>query len=210
MNMLENTSINERGLEILKKRNRTNHEICLHVLLVERRRGGPIPRDENGLKLLVIHLDTDKLNNDLSNLKEMSQKDWAKRKSMLKALADWAKPNQIKCLFCKKYDDPINMIVKKGEILFHRECRNANSKDYRRKNPNYFKEYRQRNKEKIKIHEQTPERKAQKVIYNRSYRARLKAKRLAEFKTDMTPIERMEMATSFGVKRKRKEPAVAE
>ena len=90
-----------------------------HILIAEKVLGKPLP-----LKAIVHHVDSAGMNNKNSNLVIcednayhlfIHQRTRAFRNS---GHADWRK-----CQFCKKYDDPENLIIRKTSA-YHRKCEN--------------------------------------------------------------------------------------
>lgn len=104
----------------------------MHRIIAEKAIGKPLPESA-----VIHHVDGNKSNNDPSNLVICPDDNYHKllhrRQRALEVCgnADWKK-----CVYCKKYDDPIKMHVQPnlGHRAYHRECASKYARDQRKLN----------------------------------------------------------------------------
>lgn len=104
----------------------------IHRIIAENVLGKKLPKDS-----VVHHVDGNKLNNNNDNLVICENDSYHKlihkrQKALeLSGHADW-----IKCVFCKKYDDPNKIHIGKKPAFnsYHKECANKYARDQRRLN----------------------------------------------------------------------------
>lgn len=145
---------NERGYEVLRRKDRNGLVIYYHTIIAERALGKPLPvgavvhhvnqiRNDNRTRNLVIcpdHSYHALLHSRIDSLKACGRLDW------------------LACAFCGKHDAPDNMLVRPRSnghrnLAYHRDCESKYRKEYRDKNPTktreYCRNYYLRNKDKI-------------------------------------------------------------
>lgn len=116
-------SIHKYGYRLVTKDGKQRLE---HVIIAETVLGRHIQGDE-----CVHHIDKNKLNNDNSNLLVCPDDAYHhlihRRQRAIDACgnADWRK-----CVFCKEYDDPINLYIN-NRSCFHRACHNLYKRNQR-------------------------------------------------------------------------------
>lgn len=98
-----------------------NRYVREHILIAEKALGKPLPPEA-----VVHHIDHDKSNNRRGNLVICQDQAYHlllhHREKALKACGN---PNFRACRFCKKWDDPNNMVYTKVNFTYyHRDCRN--------------------------------------------------------------------------------------
>lgn len=103
-----------------------------HVVIAETALGRSLPSEAE-----VHHLDGNGRNNDHTNLVICPSHAYHmilhRRQNALDACGN---PNWLKCTFCKRWDDPINLVVGKGAndgiLIHHRVCKSARQKQRRK------------------------------------------------------------------------------
>lgn len=96
-----------------------------HISVAEKAFGGSLPKGS-----VVHHVDYDKTNNTPSNLVVCTRSYHRLIHQRTDALNNSGNASFRKCSFCKKYDDPKNLI-KTGGSQIHQECRNKRHKEKR-------------------------------------------------------------------------------
>ena len=125
------TRINQRGYEVLRKSQRNRTMILFHVVLAEKILGRPLPRGAE-----VHHANEIKTDNRLCNLVVCPSRSYHMLlHQRINAKNACGNPNWRKCNYCKKYDAPEKLKIKK-QTVYHSNCVNRyNLKRY------YFKRY---------------------------------------------------------------------
>ena len=115
-----------------------------HVLVAEKVLGRPLPKGAE-----IHHIDEDKANNANNNLVICPSKAYhSLLHRRLRALKECGNANWVKCLLCKKWDDPINLYIYsvKGNPTpraYHRECNSADCvRRQRIRDQKYGRKYR--------------------------------------------------------------------
>jgi len=109
------------------KRKRLSHRI-----IAEKAMGKSLPEG-----VVVHHVDGNRANNGPSNLVICPDEGYHKLlHRRQKAMETSGHADFLKCVFCKKYDDPINLHVpvEWGANVYHRDCANRYAKDRRKLN----------------------------------------------------------------------------
>lgn len=97
----------------------SNGYIAEHIIIAEKVLGKPLPKGA-----VVHHIDERRDNNVNTNLIICQDKPYhALIHYRMKAKNNCGHANWIKCVYCKQYDDPIN-ILDSGYHKYHRECKN--------------------------------------------------------------------------------------
>lgn len=123
-------TIDRNGYVLIKmpthNRAQANGYVYEHILVAEKALGKPLPSGA-----IPHHIDKNRSNNITSNL--VLCQDIAyhlllhRRERALKACghANWRK-----CTLCKQYDDPSNLMTKKGKggCSYHKGCKNSNNR----------------------------------------------------------------------------------
>ena len=100
----------------------------LHSVIAERALGRRLKGAEQ-----VHHVDGNSWNNENSNLVICPNMEYHKLLHMrTAALEACGNPNWVKCSYCKKYDAPEALYIRKGGSSYHRECRNEHLRDARK------------------------------------------------------------------------------
>ena len=117
---LMDTKITPKGYEILKKSTRNRRQILYHVVVGEKILGRPLFESEE-----MHHVNGIKHDNRSSNLVICPDRAYHmllhQRENAKKACghASWRK-----CNYCKKYDNPLNLKIKKRTV-YHSSCANS-------------------------------------------------------------------------------------
>ena len=91
-----------------------------HIVIAEKTIGRYLTDKE-----IVHHIDGNKYNNSPENLQVLSKYDHQKVHAQQDALAACGDSLKMKCPYCKEYDFPSNMYVRKTSYqAWHRECAN--------------------------------------------------------------------------------------
>lgn len=90
-----------------------------YQIIAEKMLGRPLTRGE-----IVHHIDSNPKNNSESNLIVCTQKEHTKIHARQRAILATGNPDAKKCVYCKAWDNPRNMIVhKKGfSVMRHQGC----------------------------------------------------------------------------------------
>lgn len=116
------TKITPKGYEILAKSTRNRRQILFHVLIAERALGRPLKGTEE-----VHHANEIKSDNRNCNLVVCPDRAYHmllhQRINAKKACGN---PSWRKCNYCKQYDNPINLKIKK-RIVYHPACANTDN-----------------------------------------------------------------------------------
>lgn len=92
-----------------------------HIVIAEKALGKKLPKGA-----CVHHVDENKGNNNPSNLVICPDEKYHRLLHMrTKALAESGNPSNLKCPYCKKYDQPESLTINKsGGYAFHPSCHN--------------------------------------------------------------------------------------
>lgn len=90
-----------------------------HVFVMSEALGRPLRKGE-----VVHHIDNNPLNNDISNLMLFSSNaEHMAYHAKQRAYEETGSYDSLSCAYCKRYDDPVNMYVRKNTRQgWHREC----------------------------------------------------------------------------------------
>lgn len=98
----------------------TQGHVYEHRLLAEKVVGRQLTKNE-----IVHHKDGNKQNNSLDNLEVLSKYEHQRVHAQERALKISGDANKMRCAYCKEYDLPSNMYVRKTIYqAWHRECAN--------------------------------------------------------------------------------------
>lgn len=116
---------NERNIGSINNGYRMIHGKSEHRQIIEEILGKKIPS-----KSVVHHIDGERSNNKKDNLILCDSSGYHKiLHTRAEALKESGHGNWKKCAFCKTYDDPIKMYVRKnGNQAWHRECMRISKK----------------------------------------------------------------------------------
>ena len=96
----------------------TQGHVYEHRYLAEKFLGRYLTKDE-----IVHHKDGNKLNNSLDNLEVLSKYEHQRVHAEERALEECGNSSYMRCPYCKEYDNPDNMYVRKTQYqAWHREC----------------------------------------------------------------------------------------
>ena len=130
-----NTYIDAKGYEILSKKTRSRGPIFLHVLIAENALGKPLPA-----KAVVHHANEDPSDNRNCNLVICPDEKYHNLLHIrIRAKKACGNPNYRKCVYCKKWEDPKNLVIDKS--VYHLNCKRKYARDIYHNNPEKAKKY---------------------------------------------------------------------
>ena len=92
-----------------------------HIIVAEQKFGGPLPKGAE-----VHHCDENKANNNPDNLticKDRLEHELLHKQ--IDAFNACGNKNWRKCVYCKQYDEPTNLVFAKQKLIYHKNCHSA-------------------------------------------------------------------------------------